>query len=969
MKKESVNKFDLEAAFKALDELDIPVVKGIKAHREDLKEKFTRKLTSEVLVEDYYDLGDSGELEQAQEDREAEIAKAKLARIEKIVDLEAESEEDLLPSYVGKVIIQCPQCMTLFYKNQEDIEKSEENPDVVNINETCQHCGNNSGYTLIGKVDQVGEDEAENYDVEDFEEEELNLDFPEGTEESDPEGTGEGAEEEETNSLDLDLDLEVTEGEEEPTEEEEEVKESLREAVEEDEIEEIEDEEVVEDEDSIDIVDENEVLYTPEGVKGLAIEAGEEIAEETKENPEISSEEIEEIVNKIVDADVEDLKADMEDEEEEVIEDEEEEVVEEALKEDVSEEPTNSEIVGFIDCSGSNGTSSRINDQIKIVTEAGATKLYFFSDNIYTNPVDACKFPRTAYGPIRKWVDENENCKAIVSTDEDVNFNDGREISNHERIEIIRFDLKKEALTEAVDKELDDKLKAHNEYIEYLKAEIEKAEKSLNSAKNDFVKKSIQSKLDALKADLEEALPEALKAEVTASDELPTPEESGLEDAAENKEETEETKESLKESLNEEVKIIGDLSDYSPWSGAVDTWNKIKDAGLVDDLDMYLEDCYPDGLTMTELNDILWFEGEEILNMLGIGEEEIDEALQEKGDLSEEEINDILNDETKTTEEKAEAIHEDAETETKLDEVEAELENSNVEDILVESPVVDALNELEAELSEGKLPREPQVFDRDGNLIKAKDSEVLKIWSKVIDYAEANNIDFWNDYKVQKQMIDAVCTEDEKKKLSTVEFEDGVVRSAYESLKEAKKDVSDEEFRAMLRNPVFNESCKEEELNEELPAVPNAPFEKAIDRIENAGEELTAEEEKIEVEETSQDINLDEVEDFDEKAFDSKITEYLNEVYNNVVGYVSTNCKIKDNNLVVEGLIRFNNNNVKNTQFILETQNNKLVGTNEDLAKGKAFTLNCKLDQKVLVAESLEYKYSVRNNLVEGLIK
>ena len=38
--------------------------------------------------------------------------------------IEAETEEDLLPSYVGKFIIQCPQCMTLFYKNEEDIEKS-----------------------------------------------------------------------------------------------------------------------------------------------------------------------------------------------------------------------------------------------------------------------------------------------------------------------------------------------------------------------------------------------------------------------------------------------------------------------------------------------------------------------------------------------------------------------------------------------------------------------------------------------------------------------------------------------------------------------------------------------------------------------------------------------------------------------------------------------------------------------------
>ena len=199
MRKESVQKFDLEAAFKALNEVEIPVVKGIRPHRENLQEKFTRKLTSEVLVEDYFDVSDSGELEQAQEEREAEIAKAKLARIEKIVDLDAETEDDILPSYVGKFIMQCPQCMTLFYKNEEDIEKSEENPEVVNLNEPCQHCGNTSGYTLVGKVDTVGEDEAAQYDVGDFEENELDLSFDEEpVEETQEEETDEIVEDETT---------------------------------------------------------------------------------------------------------------------------------------------------------------------------------------------------------------------------------------------------------------------------------------------------------------------------------------------------------------------------------------------------------------------------------------------------------------------------------------------------------------------------------------------------------------------------------------------------------------------------------------------------------------------------------------------------------------------------------------------------------------------------------------------------
>ena len=226
MEKESVKKFDLEAAFKALDEIEIPQTKGIKANRVDLKERFGHKPATETLVEDYYDVSSTEDLEDAKEERDGEIAKAKLARIEKIVDLNAETPEDLLPSYVGKVIMQCPQCMTLFYKNQEDIEPSDENPDVVNLNEPCQHCGNTSGYTLIGKVGAVSEDEADKYDETSAEENELDLDFGDGTEEADAEGTGEGAEEmsddtdEESSDEDLDLELNLDEVPEEEPEEE-----------------------------------------------------------------------------------------------------------------------------------------------------------------------------------------------------------------------------------------------------------------------------------------------------------------------------------------------------------------------------------------------------------------------------------------------------------------------------------------------------------------------------------------------------------------------------------------------------------------------------------------------------------------------------------------------------------------------------------------------------------------------------
>ena len=318
-----------------------------------MKETFNSKSAHEVLVEDYYDIADPEELEQAAEDRDSEIAKAKLARIEKIVDLDADTADDLLPSYVGKVIIQCPQCMTLFYKNPEDIEHSEENPDVVNINEICQHCGNSSGYTLIGKVDKVGEDEAENYDVEDFEENELDLDFPSTEEEEEAEEPTEEETTEEETEEEVNLDEIPLEGEEE---EEEEVKEEsletsdktiLTEDVDDDTEEPVEDAEDVEEvEETEEVVEEEPkeeipIEFTTEETKDIAVEVVEKAAEEA--DVEISPEVVEEKAAEVVDEKVEE-KIEGEDKPEEEAAPEEVEAETEVVEEEpVVEESLNEE--------------------------------------------------------------------------------------------------------------------------------------------------------------------------------------------------------------------------------------------------------------------------------------------------------------------------------------------------------------------------------------------------------------------------------------------------------------------------------------------------------------------------------------------------------------------------------------------------------------------------------------------------
>lgn len=66
------------------------------------------------------------------------------------------------------------------------------------------------------------------------------------------------------------------------------------------------------------------------------------------------------------------------------------------------------------------------------------------------------------------------------------------------------------------------------------------------------------------------------------------------------------------------MKLYIDFSDYQPWEGARYTYALIDCHKKLEDLDNLITDCYPEGLTETELNDILWFDSEWVLDSLGI---------------------------------------------------------------------------------------------------------------------------------------------------------------------------------------------------------------------------------------------------------------------------------------------------------------------------------------------------------------
>ena len=87
-----------------------------------------------------------------------------------------------------------------------------------------------------------------------------------------------------------------------------------------------------------------------------------------------------------------------------------------------------------------------------------------------------------------------------------------------------------------------------------------------------------------------------------------------------------------KKDLKEETKILSSLNEFEPWSGAVSTWELIVEADKVDALDFMLEDLYPEGISSTELNDLLWFESDWVLDMLSIDASKVEAEDGEKAE-------------------------------------------------------------------------------------------------------------------------------------------------------------------------------------------------------------------------------------------------------------------------------------------------------------------------------------------------
>ena len=89
------------------------------------------------------------------------------------------------------------------------------------------------------------------------------------------------------------------------------------------------------------------------------------------------------------------------------------------------------------------------------------------------------------------------------------------------------------------------------------------------------------------------------------------------------------------------MKIISEISieSFEAWSGAVDTLDRIRNAGKCDQLESVLEEVYPDGMTDTELNDLLWFEPDTVYEWCDMRSES---AIREELEEAKEELEELM---------------------------------------------------------------------------------------------------------------------------------------------------------------------------------------------------------------------------------------------------------------------------------------------------------------------------------------
>ncbi len=174
------------------------------------------------------------------------------------------------------------------------------------------------------------------------------------------------------------------------------------------------------------------------------------------------------------------------------------------------------------------------------------------------------------------------------------------------------------------------------------------------------------------------------------------------------------------------------------------------------------------------------------------------------------------------------------------------------------------------------------------------------------------------------------------------------IKKIMESIEDIKIDTGDQEITVSARDKEEVES--DGEMIAPLSDEVKTDIEMNAENEEN-GDEV--------------DVDMDE---FSEEEFDDLGESYLKKVYENVNSYKTTSVREKDNKLMVEGLIKFNSGKTKKTSFVFEAKtidkkgHAKFLGENLQISRGhKSFKLSGTISNNKFIAESLNYNYRAKN--------
>lgn len=93
-----------------------------------------------------------------------------------VIDADADTEDDLQDSYVGKVILDCTVCHSKLYKSKDEVTLDDAE-ELANVGEECPYCYTSDGFKVIGEV--------ASFECDDCDDDKKDIDEPEHTEDDD----------------------------------------------------------------------------------------------------------------------------------------------------------------------------------------------------------------------------------------------------------------------------------------------------------------------------------------------------------------------------------------------------------------------------------------------------------------------------------------------------------------------------------------------------------------------------------------------------------------------------------------------------------------------------------------------------------------------------------------------------------------------------------------------------------------